>query len=805
MASLLREGEIAMKNSVLLNVVVLLLLAADLNAQNVPVEKRSFGVETREPYVLDGLNFSPYKDGQNPELECCRQISENQLRERMAIVSPHTKWIRTFSCRFGLEKAGRSAHEMGHQAAIGAWLGPETTAVGQLANQSEIDSLIKRANAGEVDLAIVGSEVLLRGDLSEARLLEYINQVRQAIPANIPVTTADVYGFLLSHPAIIDAIDVVFVNYYPYWEGVDVNKAIARLNCWHQRMLVAAKGKQVIVSETGWPSCGDTLGCAVPSPENASFYFLNFISWARANQVSYFYFSAFDESWKAINEGPQGACWGIWDKDGNLKPGMQRVFDGDTIPNNWDKGEIPGGVGTPTIELTCVPPYGSKEFLQGQVWRVRPDDFKVAVYIYIAQLNGWWSKPTFDQKLTTINCDGSWAANIVTGGIDERATMLVAFLVPNGYVPWEANWARELRTELDSVAIAWVARTRVPGAGAWSLMKKEDIIEIAYSSGTEFPQYAALHAKDGYFRMNYGPGSGWGTSAILLPSFWEGGALHQGAPITTICKHDGADLLLSIAGNISSLRVRGQVRLLPPQQDTVSARVTMGASGNLRLDQRPGEAFKPVMLSSMHVSGERWDASSAYVDAQTFQIPDSGWIIHPPIMGSVFGLNGGASQWKTNAPTIEVELDESRPITGWVTPSCDPNDDNVGLWAASDSVMHAWQYTLVAKKPNPTTSVEEIAAEIPTSFDLKQNFPNPFNPSTTIRFSMLKPARVTIKIYDVQGREVRMLIDRPFAAGRFAETWDGRNSDGVLVTSGVYFVQMQTAEFVRVRKLVLVR
>jgi exo-beta-1,3-glucanase (GH17 family) len=788
-----------------LNVAVLLLMTADLNAQTTPVAGKSLGIETRVSYILNGLNFSPYKDGQYPDSACCRQISENQLRERMAIISPHTKWIRTFSCRFGLEKAGRIAHEMGHQAAIGAWLGPESTNAGRLANEAEIDSLIKRANAGEVDLAIVGSEALLRGELSETQLLAYINRVRQAIPANIQVTTADVYGVLLAHPAIVNAIDIVFVNYYPYWEGVDVNKAIARLHCWHQRMLAAAKGKQVVVSETGWPSCGNTLGCAVPSPENASFYFLNFISWARANQVSYFYFSAFDESWKAKKEGPQGACWGIWDKGGNLKPGMQRVFDGETIPKNWSTGEIPGGSGTPAIELTCVPPYGSKEFLQGQVWHVRPDDFKVAIYIYIGQLNGWWNKPTYDERLTAINCDGSWAANIVTGGIDERATMLIAFLVPKEYFPPKAERAPELKAELDSVAIAWAARTRVPGSGAWNLMKKGGIVEVAYNRGTtEFLQYAALHVKDSYFRMNYGSGSGWGTSVILLSSFWERDSLHQGAPITAICKHEGADLLLSIAGSISSLRVRGTVRLSLPQQNMFSARVTMTASGNLKLDSRPGEAFKPVMLSSMHISSEQWDASSAYVGAQTFQIPDSDWIVQPPITNSVFGLNGGNSQWKTNAPTIEIQLDKSRPITGWVTPSQNPNDDNVGLWAASDSVMHSWQYTLVAKKP-VITSVQDVSTEIPASFELEQNFPNPFNPSTTIRFAVSKPTHVTIKIYDAQGREVRTLVDRPFAAGKFVEIWDGRNDGEVSVMSGVYFVRMQTAEFVQVRKLVLVR
>jgi hypothetical protein len=84
------------------------------------------------------------------------------------------------------------------------------------------------------------------------------------------------------------------------------------------------------------------VGNAEPSPDNASFYFLNFVSWALANDAPYFYFSALDESWKAEYEGPQGACWGVFDKDGNLKPGMQKVFDGETITDNWSSHQITG-------------------------------------------------------------------------------------------------------------------------------------------------------------------------------------------------------------------------------------------------------------------------------------------------------------------------------------------------------------------------------------------------------------------------------------------------------------------------------
>jgi exo-beta-1,3-glucanase (GH17 family) len=403
-------------------------------------------------YRTYGLDFSPYMDGQDPNLGS--QISEEQLRARLAVIAPYTQWIRTFSSTNGLEKAGRVAHEKGLKVAASAWLSSDLAA-----NNQEISNLINASKDGDVDLAIVGSEVLLRGDLSESQLIGYINRVKGEVP-EIQVTTADVYGEILSHPAVVSAVDVVLVNYYPYWEGIGVDHAVAAIHGWHQLVTAKAGGKPVIVSETGWPSCGNQIGDAMPSPENASLYFMNFVSWARANNVSYFYFEAFDESWKAAYEGPQGACWGIWNKDGILKPSMQDVFDNKTIPDDWSGIAIPGGPGNSTIEFTYVPPYGSFENLRGQVWHVRPGDYKVAVYIDVG--GGWWTKPYFSSPLTSIWPDGSWTCDITTGGVDQSATAIVAYLIPNGYSPPLMSGGSTLPAELELNSVAKVETTRAP-------------------------------------------------------------------------------------------------------------------------------------------------------------------------------------------------------------------------------------------------------------------------------------------------------------------------------------------------------
>jgi len=305
-------------------------------------------------YKAHGINFSPYIDDDENPKKGGTQITDEELMERIAIVAPYTEWIRTFGCNEDLKEAGMFAHSMGLKAAIGAWLGPESTPQGQEANQNQIDCLIDLARDGHLDIAIVGSEVLRRGDLSESKLIDYINQVKRRLQEemiDIPVTYADIYGVFLDHPNLISTVDLVFANYYPYWEGKNIDYAIAYVHRWHQQLIDVADGKDVVVSETGWPSCGEQIFNAVPSAENASFYFLNFVSWARANNVKYFYFEGLDEGWKVEDERAQGACWGIWDKEKNLKTGMERVFNGEIIDDNWSEA-IPEA---PTIDFTALP------------------------------------------------------------------------------------------------------------------------------------------------------------------------------------------------------------------------------------------------------------------------------------------------------------------------------------------------------------------------------------------------------------------------------------------------------------------
>lgn len=396
-----------------------------------------------QSYALTGVNFSPYMDNQDPNLGTT--IDGAQITERLETLVAQADWIRTFGSTHGLESTGTIARSLGFKTALQAWISDDLTT-----NETELANLITAGQQGDADILIVGSEVLLRGDLTATELIEYMNRVRQAVP-NVPVTTADTYTQLLTHPDIMAASDIILVNYYPYWEGIALENAVAAIHDWHKLIVRAAQDKQVIVAETGWPSAGDTLGLAVPSPENSAYFFKNFISWARANNIDYFYFEAFDEPWKSQYEGPQGAHWGIWDRYGNLKPGMAAVFRGETMADNWSQDSVIGGPGEPTLEFTDVPAYGTFGNLEGRALHVSPNSYKVAVYIYVS---GWWTKPYFSQPLTTIQADGRWICDITTGGIDERATRIAAYLVPVGYQPPLMSGSGSLPAELDDIAAA---------------------------------------------------------------------------------------------------------------------------------------------------------------------------------------------------------------------------------------------------------------------------------------------------------------------------------------------------------------
>ncbi|MGD1049353.1 MAG: FlgD immunoglobulin-like domain containing protein, partial [Candidatus Krumholzibacteriaceae bacterium] len=104
-----------------------------------------------------------------------------------------------------------------------------------------------------------------------------------------------------------------------------------------------------------------------------------------------------------------------------------------------------------------------------------------------------------------------------------------------------------------------------------------------------------------------------------------------------------------------------------------------------------------------------------------------------------------------------------------------------------------------------TTNVDITPAVTPKSYNLAQNFPNPFNPSTTIKYDMKDKGLVTLKVYNVAGQLVRTLANSVKNAGSYTVAWDGKNDRGGSVASGIYFYKMETKDFSQTKKMVMLR
>lgn len=249
------------------------------------------------------------------------------------------------------------------------------------------------------------------------------------------------------------------------------------------------------------------------------------------------------------------------------------------------------------------------------------------------------------------------------------------------------------------------------------------LIEIFRAYGTNWAQVAALHTDSAYFRLNYGPGSAWGTSVDIMPSFWSGGAYYQGTPVTVSgYKDKSSNLTFTVRGGRTiapgkTMQTAVNVTLSQPSLAHVSARVSATNVGTgITLDDRPAEAFKPCFISSMWDSPTVFDSTS--IGSSTwnnvagwvyFPYPTgTGWILDPSKTWTANNLvvkGGTASGWKTNAPSMAFANMAIKSgttllpnqVQGWITQDSNPNDDNVGFWYASSVIPTNWSYTLTAQ------------------------------------------------------------------------------------------------------------
>jgi hypothetical protein len=111
------------------------------------------------------------------------------------------------------------------------------------------------------------------------------------------------------------------------------------------------------------------------------------------------------------------------------------------------------------------------------------------------------------------------------------------------------------------------------------------------------------------------------------------------------------------------------------------------------------------------------------------------------------------------------------------------------------------------RNDGPTGIIDQATPEtsLPRTYALGQNYPNPFNPSTTIQFVLSSPSQVKLKVYDIAGRLVKRLVDGKVGKGTHSIVWDGKNDRGQTVSSGVYLYKLTTEDFVKTKRMILLK
>jgi len=257
------------------------------------------------PDEINGFAFAPFRAGQDAVINVMPTTA--QIREDIQLLAGTTKAIRTYSSLRSLSEIPAIAQEYGLEVILGVWL-----SLDEQTNTEEINSAIALAKKySNIKSIMVGNETLLRGEFEAAELSVYLDRVRQSVTQ--PVSTSEPWHVWLKYPELAGYVDFITVHMLPYWEGIHVDAAIDYIVDRMEEVQSGFPGKDVLIGEVGWPSSGRTREAAVASVSNEALFLRRFLHRAGQENYQYFLMEAFDQPWKAQNEGGVGAYWGVYD------------------------------------------------------------------------------------------------------------------------------------------------------------------------------------------------------------------------------------------------------------------------------------------------------------------------------------------------------------------------------------------------------------------------------------------------------------------------------------------------------------
>lgn len=304
----------------------------DSGHEHPAIERRPLDLAPDADWAGRGVCYGPHRDGQTPDAG--PQPTKEQVREDLHLLDPRFDLVRMYgsgnASRFALEVI----HEdhLGLKLMLGAWIGSETNADGPIvgakeANEAQIETLIEQANAfpDEILALNVGNETQVSWTghrVDRETLIGYIRRVRENTTE--PVTTCDDFNFWNKPESDAAAAEVDFIGLHAYamWNGQSLVDALT----WTREQIddIARKhpGLPVVFAESGWATQKHAEGeqsrliKGDPGEKQQELYYRAFTSWAEDARQPYFYFEAFDETWKGGDHPDEvEKHWGLWNSD----------------------------------------------------------------------------------------------------------------------------------------------------------------------------------------------------------------------------------------------------------------------------------------------------------------------------------------------------------------------------------------------------------------------------------------------------------------------------------------------------------
>jgi exo-beta-1,3-glucanase (GH17 family)/cellulose synthase/poly-beta-1,6-N-acetylglucosamine synthase-like glycosyltransferase len=259
------------------------------------------------PERIQGFSFAPYRIGQDGRAGV--HPSQEEIKADLKLLAGKTHAVRTYTVEGPLALIASLAKPMGINVTQGIWISGDLV---RNRHEVELGKMVAWTHRNVVRV-IVGNEVVLREDIAIAALCAYLDEVRDTVWQ--PVSTAEPWHVWIKHPELARHVDFIAVHMLPFWEGIDVDQAVAYTIDKIELLERTFPEKPIVIGEVGWPSNGRTRMAAVASPANEALFLRRFLHEAEQRNWVYYVMEAFDQPWKTFSEGGVGAYWGVYNSE----------------------------------------------------------------------------------------------------------------------------------------------------------------------------------------------------------------------------------------------------------------------------------------------------------------------------------------------------------------------------------------------------------------------------------------------------------------------------------------------------------